>query len=220
MQNQDLLDRIVEGGIVAVVRTPDADTARRAVDAVLAGGVTAVEVTFTVPDAAAVIRSVAADLPDGVVLGAGTVTDAERARIAIEAGARFIVSPNTDASTIQTAVQKGVVAIPGALTPTEIVNAVSAGADAVKIFPATSFGPGYIKALRGPLPDVIYCPTGGVDLDNIPDYVAAGAAMFGIGGNLVDLKLISAGRYDEITDRARRFVDAVREARQRTEGMT
>lgn len=214
MKKAELLDRIVESGIVAVVRTSSADTAKKALDAVLAGGVVAVEVTFTVPNAIDVIREASQNLPDGAILGAGTVTDAEKCEAAIEAGARFIVAPNTDAGTIRWAHERDVVMIPGALTPTEVVVAVNAGADAVKIFPASAVGPSYIKALRGPLPDVLYCPTGGVELENIAEYIAAGSAFCGIGGSLVDTKLVADGRYGEITERARRFVEAVSRARQ------
>lgn len=214
MKKAELLNRIVESGIVAVVRTSSSDTAKKALDAVLAGGVVAVEVTFTVPNAPDVIREASRNLPDGVILGAGTVTDAKKCEAAVEAGAQFIVAPNTDAETIRIALDRDIVTIPGALTPTEVVTAIHAGADAVKIFPASAVGPSYIKALRGPLPDVLYCPTGGVELDNIAEYITAGAAFCGIGGSLVDTKLIAAGRYAEISDRARRFVEAVHRARE------
>jgi len=213
MDRKEMLTRMIDCGIIAVVRTPSAETALKAVEAVMAGEMNTVEVTFTVPNAVEVIRTVAKSIGPDVILGAGTVTDAEKAKAAIEAGARFIVAPNTDPDTITTAIALGAVAIPGALTPTEVVNAVHAGADAVKIFPASVFGPSYIKALRGPLPDVKYVPTGGVELDNIADYVKAGAAMFGVGSNLVDSKLIAVGDYATITARARAFTDAVKKAR-------
>ena len=217
MKRKDILRNILDGGIVAVVRTSSPEGAERAVEAVLNGGIRVVEVTFTVPGATDVIRRLAGTLGDDVVLGAGTVTSEERARAAIDAGATFIVAPNTDAETIRTAVSMDAVAIPGALTPTEVVAAVNAGADAVKIFPASTFGPLYITALRGPLPDVHYCPTGGVDLDNIPDYFAAGASMVGIGGNLVDKGLVADGNWAEITRRAQEFADAVQGARTQME---
>ena len=217
MKREDILRNILDGGIVAVVRTSSPEGAERAVEAVLNGGIRVVEVTFTVPGATDVIQRLAGTIGDDVVLGAGTVTNEERARAAIDAGATFIVAPNTDAETIRTAVNMDAVAIPGALTPTEVVAAVNAGADAVKIFPASAFGPSYIKALRGPLPDVHYCPTGGVDLDNIPDYFAAGASMVGIGGNLVDKGLVADGDWAEITRRAQKFADAVQGARTQME---
>lgn len=214
MTKAETLERIVDGGIVAVVRTSSAETAQKALRAVLKGGVIAVEVTFTVPNAVDVIRHASQSLPDGAILGAGTVTNADKCRSAIDAGAQFIVAPNTDIETIRLANERGIVVIPGALTPTEVVDAVNAGADAVKIFPASAVGPSYIKALRGPLPDVLYCPTGGVEIDNIAEYIAAGADFCGIGGSLVDTKLVESGNYSEITERAKRFIDAVRDARE------
>ncbi len=213
MKSEGLLERMESCGIVAVVRTPSPETAKQGVEACIAGGIDVVEVTFTVPNAVDVIRSLAESIGPDVILGAGTVTDAGKARSAIEAGAQFIVAPNTDPETIETAAALDAVTIPGALTPTEVVVAVNAGADAVKIFPASAFGPSYIKAIRGPLPDVKLVPTGGIDLGNIPDYVKAGACMFGIGGNLVDLKLIEAGDYDAIADRARAYIDVIAKAR-------
>jgi len=213
MDRKALLERMIDCGIVGVVRTSSAETALKAVEAVMAGGMNAVEITFTVPNAVDVIRTVAKSIGPDIILGAGTVTDMEKAKAAIDAGARFIVAPNTDRETIMAAVARGAVAIPGALTPTEVVNAVAAGADAVKIFPASAFGPSYIKALRGPLPDVVYVPTGGVELDDIPAYLEAGAKMFGVGSNLVDKKLIDVGDYATITKRARAFIDAVKTAR-------
>ena len=213
MTKEALLGRMTEIGIVAVVRTPSPDTAQRAVEACIAGGLNTVEVTFTVPNAVDVIKALAASVGSDVILGAGTVTDAQKAKMAIEAGARFIVAPNTDPDTIRMAASLDAVTIPGALTPTEVVIALNAGADAVKIFPASAFGPSYIKAIRGPLPDVKFVPTGGINLENIPAYVKAGAAMFGIGGNLVDLELIKAGNYGAIADRARAYVETVQRAR-------
>jgi 2-dehydro-3-deoxyphosphogluconate aldolase/(4S)-4-hydroxy-2-oxoglutarate aldolase len=189
---RELLVRMIDSGIVGVIRTPTPDTARRAVEAVMLGG----------------IKTVGSD----VILGAGTITDTDRAKAAIDAGARFIVAPNTDVATITTAHAKGALAIPGALTPTEVVSAVRAGADAVKVFPISVFGPSYIKALLGPLPGVVLMPTGGIEPGNIFDYLAAGAKMLGVGGTLVDPKCVTAGDYAAITRKAREFVDAYLEA--------
>lgn len=208
MAANPLLQTLLKHGIVGVVRTPSPDTAKRAVEAVLAGGIRVVEITFTVPDATKVIASVASTLGNDVVLGAGTVTNAEKAKAAIGAGAKFIVAPNTDPSTISTSRACGVLAIPGALTPTEVVNAVNAGADAVKIFPASVFGPSYLKALRGPLPDVVLMPTGGVEPGNLYDYLAAGAKLLGAGGTLVEPRLVAAGDFAAISRKAKAFVDA------------
>jgi 2-dehydro-3-deoxyphosphogluconate aldolase/(4S)-4-hydroxy-2-oxoglutarate aldolase len=212
---RELLVRMIDSGIVGVIRTPTPDTARRAVEAVMLGGITTVEITFTVPNAAAVVREVARSVGSDVLLGAGTITDTDRAKAAIDAGARFIVAPNTDVATITTAHAKGALAIPGALTPTEVVNAVRAGADAVKIFPVSAFGPSYVKALLGPLPGVVLMPTGGIEPENIFDHLAAGAKMLGVGGTLVDPKCVAAGDYAAITRKAREFLDAYLEAKAR-----
>jgi 2-dehydro-3-deoxyphosphogluconate aldolase/(4S)-4-hydroxy-2-oxoglutarate aldolase len=215
MDRKALLERMLASGIVGVVRTPSPETAQRAVQAVVAGGMDVVEVTFTVPNAVDVLREVARSIGSDVLLGAGTVTDAEKAKAAIDAGARFIVAPNMDPDTVTTAVALGAVAIPGALTPTEVVNAMRAGADVVKVFPISVFGPSYLKALRGPLPDVLLMPTGGIEVENLYDYFAAGAAIVGVGGTLVQPKLVAAGEYATITERAKRFVEGVRDARAR-----
>lgn len=215
MDRKAALERMMRSGVVGVIRTPTPDTALRAAQAVLAGGLDVVEITFTVPNAVQLVERLAKSIGSDVLLGAGTVTDAEKAKAAIDAGAQFIVAPNTDPDTITTAAALGAVAIPGALTPTEVVNAVHAGADAVKIFPISVFGPSYLKALRGPLPDVILVPTGGIEPETVYDYFAAGAAMVGVGGTLVEPKLVAAGDYAAITDRARAFARAVREARER-----
>jgi 2-dehydro-3-deoxyphosphogluconate aldolase/(4S)-4-hydroxy-2-oxoglutarate aldolase len=215
MDRNEMLKRMTESGVVGVIRTPTPDMALKAVEAVMAGGMNVVEIAFTVPDAVAVLRHVAKSVGKDVILGAGTITDAEKAKAAVGAGARFIVAPNTDPDTITTAVALGAVAIPGALTPTEVVNAVHAGADAVKIFPISVFGPSYLKALHGPLPDVLLMPTGGIEPENLYDYLAAGAAMVGVGGTLVEPRLLAAGDYEGIADRARVFMDAVRDARAR-----
>ena len=214
MDREQMLNRMVESGIVAVVRTPSEETAIKAVEAVMKGGLNAIEITFTVPNAVEAIRAVAKSVGPEVILGAGTVTDADKAKAAIDAGATYIVAPNTDEETIKTTVSMGALAIPGALTPTEVVNAVNAGADAVKIFPASAVGPDYIKALKGPLPNVKYVPTGGIDLDNIPAYVKAGAAMFGVGGTLVNSKLVAEGDYAAITERAKKFAEVLKAARE------
>ena len=215
MDRKALLGRMIDCGVVGVIRTPTPETAQKAVEAVMAGGMSVVEITFTVPNAADLLRRLAHSIGSDVLLGAGTVTDAEKAKAAIDAGARFVVAPNTDPDTIRTAAALGAVAVPGALTPTEVVSAMHSGAYAVKIFPISVFGPSYLKALRGPLPDAILMPTGGIEVEDLYDYFAAGAAMVGVGGTLVEPRLVAAGDYDAITERARRFIEAVREARAR-----
>jgi 2-dehydro-3-deoxyphosphogluconate aldolase / (4S)-4-hydroxy-2-oxoglutarate aldolase len=214
MTRTEVFETMMEVGIIPVVRAPSDEAALSAVEAVMKGGVSVVEITFTVPNAVEVIRTVAGRIGPDVILGAGTVTDAKKANDAIEAGARFIVAPNTDAETIRVSRELGAVVIPGAFTPTEVVDAMNYGADAVKIFPSSVGGPDYIKALRGPLPKVKYVPTGGIDIDNIPAYVKAGAAMFGVGGTLVNKDLVAAGDWDAITARAVKFVEVVKKARE------
>ncbi|MDO8587460.1 MAG: bifunctional 4-hydroxy-2-oxoglutarate aldolase/2-dehydro-3-deoxy-phosphogluconate aldolase [Armatimonadota bacterium] len=210
---QQTLDAVIDCGIVAVVRGESAEPVFKAIDAVLKGGVTVVEVTFTVPGALEIIRQLRLELPDNVVLGAGTVIDAKRAADAIGAGAEFLVAPNLNLDVIRTAVDAGKVVMPGALTPTEVVTAWQAGADLIKIFPANVMGPGYLKDLHGPLPQVRFIPTGGIDLSNAADYIKAGAAALGVGGSLIDKKLVAAGDWAALTDRARRFTEVIREAR-------
>ncbi len=164
MSRDSMLKRILEGGIVAVVRSDTSEPLVKVVEALALGGVTAAEVTFTVPDAIDVIRQVRRDVGDAVVLGAGTVLDSETARAAILAGAEYIVSPIVNLDVIRLCRRYDKVVMPGALTPTEVVTAWEAGADVVKIFPADVGGPAYLKALRGPLPQIRLMPTGGVDL--------------------------------------------------------
>ena len=210
---QHLLDRILDCGIVAVVRAPSAELAFKAIDAAVAGGVNVVEVTFTVPGALDIIRETASKKSEDVILGAGTVLSAESAADAIEAGAEFIVSPNTDVGTIEATKSKGVPSFPGALTPTEVFTAWQAGGDVIKIFPGNIVGPGYLKDLHGPLPDVPLMPTGGVNLDTARTWLENGAVALGVGGALIDKKLMAAGNFGEITDRARKFREIVKEFR-------
>ena len=210
---QEILDGVCECGIVAVVRAESADLALKAVEAALEGGVSVVEITFTVPGALEVIRSVAKSIGADAILGAGTVLAPQTATDAIEAGARFVVSPCTNFSVIEAARLKGVPVFPGALTPTEVVAAWQAGADMVKIFPANVMGPGYLRDLHGPLPQVKLMPTGGVNLDTAMEYLKCGAAALGVGGDLINKKLMADGNFAEITERARRFTAIVQEFR-------
>lgn len=211
---QETLQAVKDCGIVAVVRGESAEPVMKAIDAVMKGGVTIIEVTFTVPGALEIIRQLAKEIPDNVVLGAGTVLDPKTAANAIEAGAQFIVSPSLNLDVIKTVIDAGKAVMPGALTPTEVVTAWQAGADLVKIFPITSMGPGYLKDLHGPLPQVQFIPTGGIDLSNAADYIKAGAAALGVGGSLVDKKLVAAGDWAALTDRAVKFTQIVKQARE------
>jgi 2-dehydro-3-deoxyphosphogluconate aldolase/(4S)-4-hydroxy-2-oxoglutarate aldolase len=213
MDKQQILDGILECGIAAVVRAESADLALKAIEAALEGGVNVIEVTFTVPGALEIIRTLAKTLGGDAILGAGTVLAPQTATDAIEAGARFIVSPCISIPVIEAAKLKGVPVFPGALTPTEVVTAWQSGADLVKIFPANVMGPSYLKDLHGPLPQVKFMPTGGVGLDTAMDYLKAGAAALGVGGDLINKKLMAEGNFAEITARARRFRSILQEFR-------
>ncbi|MBL9123410.1 MAG: bifunctional 4-hydroxy-2-oxoglutarate aldolase/2-dehydro-3-deoxy-phosphogluconate aldolase [Planctomycetaceae bacterium] len=205
--------RLLHSGVVAVVRAPAGDRLIDLAEALLAGGVTAIEITFTVPGALRVLEQVADRLGDRILLGAGTVLDAETARAAILAGARFVVSPTVSKRVIRTCRRYGTLCLPGALTPTEVLAAWEAGADIVKVFPSELTGPGYLKALQGPLPQVRLMPTGGVTLANAAEFIRAGACAIGVGGSLVAPQALAAGRWAEITALAGQFVAAVQSAR-------
>ena len=210
----DVCRQVEDVGLVPIVRAPSAALGTRAVEAILAAGVSVVEMTMTVPDAISVIRSLAERFRGRALIGAGTVLDAEAARGCIAAGAAFIVSPGLDVGTVQAAHALDVPVMPGALTPTEVIAAWKAGADMVKLFPCSAVGGAkYLRALRGPLPQVKFLPTGGVSLATIDDYVAAGAAALGIGGELVDTAALAAGNDALITDRARELARALAAAR-------
>jgi 2-dehydro-3-deoxyphosphogluconate aldolase/(4S)-4-hydroxy-2-oxoglutarate aldolase len=214
VQKQHVLDRIRSTGLIPVIRARSADEANRAVDAIQAGGVGVLEITMTVPGAVDLIREVAARATDAVV-GAGTVLDPQTAIRCIDAGAQFILSPALNPATIATCRERDVAIIPGALTPTEVVAAWTAGADLVKVFPAGSVGgPDYLKALKAPLPEIDLVPTGGVNLETAGDFIRAGAAALGVGSALVDLAALRRGEASVLTERARRFVEIVQAARE------
>jgi 2-dehydro-3-deoxyphosphogluconate aldolase/(4S)-4-hydroxy-2-oxoglutarate aldolase len=200
----EVIRRIEEIGIVPVIRSPSADVAFRAVEAIIAGGIPICEITMTVPDAPALIRELSGRLGDRALVGAGTVLDAANATVCLEAGAAFLVGPGLDLDVVGVARKHDVAVMPGALTPTEVITAWRAGADMVKIFPASAMGgPAYLRALKAPLPQVKLLPTGGVNLTTLADYVTAGAAAVGIGGELVDPAAIARGEASVITERAR-----------------
>jgi len=200
-------------GVVAVIRLKDPARLRAVVDAMAEGGVRALEVTMTVPRAVEMIRELAPGLPPGFLLGAGTVTDPATARAVIDAGATFVVSPVFRPEVIAACHQRGVSAMPGCFSPTEILAAHESGADIVKVFPATMLGPQFIRDVRAPLPQVKLMPTGGVTLDNAGDWIRAGAVAVGLGSALLDANAIDAGRYDVITSNARRVIESVVAAR-------
>ena len=208
--------QIEQLGVVAVIRIKDPANVRAVVDALVAGGVRALEVTMTVPRAVELIRELAPSMPSGFLLGAGTVTDAGTARAVIDAGASFIVGPVFRPDVIAACHDRDVPAIPGCFSPTEILAAHEAGADIIKVFPATALGPQFIRDVRAPLPQVKLMPTGGVTLENAGDWIRAGAVAVGIGSALLDAAAIESGRYDVITANARRVVSSVAAVRGHT----
>jgi 2-dehydro-3-deoxyphosphogluconate aldolase/(4S)-4-hydroxy-2-oxoglutarate aldolase len=218
MNREEVCRRIEEVGIVPIVRVPTATLALRAVDALLAGGVPVLEITLTVPDAIGLVRSLVERLGArrDVLVGAGTVLDAEAAAACADAGASFIVSPGLDPAVVAMAHARGLAALPGALTPTEVMNADAAGADMVKIFPCSAVGGAkYLRALRGPFPRVKLLPTGGITPATAHEYFAAGAVAVGMGSELVDVAALERGEEGTVAARAREIVAAVRSARSR-----
>lgn len=216
MTKAEVAARIVEVGIVPVVRASSPQQALRAAEAVSAGGIPIVEITMTVPGAIDVIAQLARTVSSQVLIGAGTVLDADTAKRCIDAGAEFLVSPGFDPETVTVAKKLDRLIMAGALTPTEVLAAWKAGSDFVKIFPCGSVGGAkYIKALKGPLPQVPMVPTGGINPTTAADFILAGAAALGIGGELVSKSALESGRIDEITQAARSYVEIVRDARER-----
>lgn len=214
MNRAEVVQSIRDIGIIPVVRAQSAAEAMKAIDAIREGGVSLLEITMTVPGAVGVIEEVSQRYGAEALVGAGTVLDGETARACILAGAQFIVSPALNLETIAVCRRYGVAVMPGALTPTEVVQAWSAGADFVKVFPAGAMGgASYIKALKAPLPQIELVPTGGVSLKTAADFIKAGASALGVGADLVDLKAIREGQQQVITERAREFVRIVKEAR-------
>ena len=201
---------------MSVVRAASADLAIAAVEAILEGGISIFEITLTVPGAVRVIESLVKRFDARALIGAGTVLSAEQAEACIDAGAEFVVSPGFDAAMVELVLRKDVPCMPGALTPTEVITAWKAGVDMVKIFPCSAMGGAkYLRALKGPLPQVKMLPTGGVNAATAHEYLAAGAAALGIGSELVDATALSSGKLDVITARAKELVDAVAAARAR-----
>jgi 2-dehydro-3-deoxyphosphogluconate aldolase/(4S)-4-hydroxy-2-oxoglutarate aldolase len=219
MTQKEILAFITDVGIVPVVRTSSADAAVKAVEAIYNGGIRAAEITMTVPGAVKALEKVADQFGGKIVLGAGTVLDPETARICMLAGAEFFVTPALRLSTIEMAKRYSKVICPGALTPTEVLTAWEAGADVVKVFPCGNVGGAkYIKALKGPFPQIEMIPTGGVNLETAGDFLKAGACAVAVGGELVDAKSIKEGRYDVIQERAAQYLAAVAKARAEIKG--
>jgi len=211
MTKSEVLTWIRRAKVVPVIRAPSSELALEAVDALVEGGIDVLEITMTVPGAVEVIAEACRRLRSKALVGAGTVMDAATAEACVAAGARFIVSPAFDISTVHACNRMEVVISPGALTPTEIVTAWRAGADVVKVFPCGAMGgPSYIRYLKAPLPDIPLMPTGGPTLESLGEYLAAGALAVGIAGSLVDIELLQDGRREEFVARARAIALAVR----------
>jgi 2-dehydro-3-deoxyphosphogluconate aldolase/(4S)-4-hydroxy-2-oxoglutarate aldolase len=213
MNKDDQLRFMLDHGLVAIVRLKEPTELVPIAQAIEAGGVRVIEFTMGTPNALAAISQLAREWGDRILLGAGTVLDPETGRAALLAGAQFLVAPNVNPALIELARRYNKIIVPGALTPTEIIAAWECGADIVKVFPASGMGPQYIKDILGPLPYVRLLPTGGVGLDNIPAFIAAGAAAVAVGSNLTDPKLIKEGNWAGLTEHARRFSETVRQAR-------
>jgi 2-dehydro-3-deoxyphosphogluconate aldolase / (4S)-4-hydroxy-2-oxoglutarate aldolase len=207
------LEEIRRAGVLAVLRAPSVEGAVRAADALVEGGITGIEVTYSTPDVPRVLASLADRHGDAIVLGAGTLTRADQAAEAVDAGARFLVSPGLDDDLVHAMLSTDVPALAGALTPTEVMRAIRLGVHAVKIFPGSLVGPGYLGALRGPFSDLAMMPTGGVSVENLGAWLSHGAIAVGVGGELVSAGAIAQGRWGEIRARAERFAEALRNAR-------
>jgi 2-dehydro-3-deoxyphosphogluconate aldolase/(4S)-4-hydroxy-2-oxoglutarate aldolase len=214
MSRIDDLNRVLKTGIVAILRSPSSDQLTNVARALFEGGIDVIEVTFTVPGALEILAAVKKELGNRVLLGAGTVLDPETARAALLAGAEFIVSPSVNLEVIRLCHRYDKVVMPGAFTPTEILAAWEAGADVVKVFPSDCVGPGYLKALRGPFPQIRLMPTGGVNLETLPAFIKAGASAVGVGGSLVEPQAIREGNFARLRELAGQYVDVLNTVRQ------
>jgi len=214
MEKRDVFNRMVTEGLVPVIRVASAADAIDVADAIKEGGVSVIEITMSVPGALDTIKDLTKKYKDDIIMGAGTILDTETGRAALLAGAQFLVTPTLNLDLIQLAHRYSAVIVPGAATPTEILTAWNGGADMVKVFPAAQLGgPDYIKALRGPLPQILYVPTGGVNLENAGAFIKAGATALGVGGELVDKKALKEKKFSVITENTRAFLKAIKDAR-------
>lgn len=207
MRKYEVIQRIEEVGVVAVVRASNSEEAKKIALACMEGGVDAIEITYTVPGANKVIEDLTKEFGDRLLVGAGTVLDSETARASILAGAKYVVSPAFDLNTAKLCNRYQVPYMPGCMTLTEMITAMEAGADVIKVFPGSAFGPGFIKAVKGPLPQAVLMPTGGVSLDNVDQWIQNGCIAVGVGGNL------TKGSSEDMTKAAKEFVEKVKEAR-------
>ncbi len=213
MDKSEILTRIKDLGVLAVIRGPSAGLTVQMVAALVAGGVKGIEITYSTPDAEAVVAALAKQYGDDIVLGMGTLTETSQVASAKAAGARFLVSPVCDAELVKAMAGSGLLSMAGALTPTEVLQAYRLGADVVKIFPGSLGGPAYVKALKGPFPYIPMMPTGGVSAANVADWFAAGVVGVGAGSELCPPQLAKEGKFDEISRRAAEFVKVINSAR-------
>ena len=213
MNKEDTLDKIHELGLLAVISGPTPNLTLAMVDALVDGGVRGIEITYTTPNAIEVVRSLSEKFHDQIMLGMGTLTKPEQAMEAKEAGARFIVSPHIQEELAVAMVDSGLAVMIGALTPSEVVQAFRLGSDVVKLFPGSQGGPKYMKALRGPFPDIPMMPTGGVSIENISDWFAAGAFAVGAGSNLCPSAWAKEGRFEDIKANAEKYVKVIQASR-------
>lgn len=207
------LQKLLESGVVAVIRKVSLEHMEQVAAALVGGGVTALEITVDHPDSFAAIHALSRQLKGRAIVGAGTVLDSESARLAIQQGAEFVFSPSLHPDVIRTALRYGKIVVPGVMTPTEMIQAMELGADMVKIFPATGLGVKYIKDVKGPFAHIPIIPTGGVNLENVASFIEAGVVAVGVGGNLVNQKAILSGDFAAITETAKQYVQAIQEAR-------
>ncbi len=213
MKKEETLNKIRQLGLLAVLRGPSPQLTMDMVDALVAGGVTGIEITFTTPNALAVVRTLHRRLGNQILLGMGTLTEPEQAAAAMDAGARFLVSPHCEEQLAKAMKETGLPIMIGAFTPSEVVKAYGLGSDVVKLFPGSLAGPNYLKALRGPFPDIPIMPTGGVSKDNVGEWFAAGAFAVGAGSELCPPALAKEGRFEEISATAAAFLQAIASAR-------
>ncbi len=215
MEKREIFDKMLAEGLIPLIRASSAKEAIEVAKAIKDGGASFLEITMTVPGGIEVIKELKGTFKNKLIVGAGTVLDPETCRIALLAGAQFIVSPTVNIELIRLAHRYSVVVIAGAMTPTEILTAWEAGSDMVKVFPADLVGgAGYVKAIRGPLPQVLLMPSGGVNLKNAGDFIRAGASAVAVGGELTDKKAIKDKKYSLITENTRAFIQAIREAKE------
>jgi len=209
-----VLGKVIESGLVAIVRTDSSDQAARIAEACARGGAAAIEITFTVPGATAVIEDLAKKYASGeILIGAGTVLDPETARLAILAGAQYVVSPSVSPETARLCNRYQIPYMPGAGTMREIVDAMESGADIVKLFPGETLGPVFVKAVKGPLPQASLMPTGGVSVENVAEWIKAGAVAVGVGGSLT--AGAQSGNFQMVTDTAKQFIERIQQARRK-----